>query len=99
MSDRQAPGPHISRGRTIQFPGNRILAALPPDDFARLAPHLTKTTLTYKLSVTKGDQPIKQVCFPDTGVCSVMSVMQAGKTAEVGTVGNEGVTGVALYFG
>ena len=28
-----------------------------------------------------------------------MSVMHSGRTAEVGTVGNEGVTGLALFFG
>jgi CRP-like cAMP-binding protein len=99
MRDRKPPDPHLSRGRTIQFQKNRILAALPPADFARIAPHLTETPLTYKLSLYRGDEPIKQVCFPDSGVCSVMSVMRTGKTAEVGTVGNEGVTGVALYFG
>ena len=90
---------HASHGRTVQYQANRILTALPPDEFERLAPHLHQTTLTFKRSVYKGNQPIKQVCFPDSGVCSVMSVMRTGRTAEVGTVGNEGMTGVALFFG
>ena len=90
---------HASHGRTIQYQQNRILSALPPDEFERLAPHLQQTTLTFKRSLYKGNQPIKQVCFPDSGVCSVMSVMRTGRTAEVGTVGNEGMTGVALFFG
>ena len=90
---------HISAGRTIQYPRNRILAALPPDEFRRLAPHLAETALTFKQSLSNADRPIGQVCFPDSGVCSVMSVMRGGKTAEVGTVGNEGVTGLAIFFG
>ena len=90
---------HVSRGATIQYPGNRILAALPDNEFRRLAPHLTLVPLTYKLSMSKPGRPIRQVCFPDSGVCSVMSVMQSGAAAEVGTVGNEGVTGLALFFG
>ena len=90
---------HASHGRTIQYQQNRILSALPPDEFERFAPHLQQTTLTFKRSLYKGNQPIKQVCFPDSGVCSVMSVMRTGRTAEVGTVGNEGMTGVALFFG
>lgn len=90
---------HVSRGRTIQYPRNRILAALPPREFRRVAPHLAEAPLTFKQSLSKADRPIRQVCFPDSGVCSVMSVMQSGKTAEVGTVGNEGVTGLAVFFG
>ncbi|MFI5179669.1 MAG: Crp/Fnr family transcriptional regulator [Vicinamibacterales bacterium] len=99
MPSPQPPGPHVSHGRRIQYRENRILAALPPEDLGRLAPHLTATPLVYKHSLYKADEPIGAVCFPDSGVCSVMSVMQTGATAEVGTIGNEGVTGVALFFG
>lgn len=90
---------HLSRGRTIQYQENRILSALPPDDLSRLEPHLTRTPLLYKQSVSKAGEPITQICFPDSGVCSVMAVMRSGAAAEVGTIGNEGVTGVALFFG
>jgi CRP-like cAMP-binding protein len=90
---------HTSRGRTIQYQTNRILSALPAADIARLTPHLTDRTLAYKQSVSKGNESIRYVCFPDSGVCSVMSVMRTGASAEVATVGNEGVTGVALFFG
>jgi CRP-like cAMP-binding protein len=78
---------------------NRILAALPRNELQRLAPHLTETPLAFKQSLSKPDRPITQVCFPDVGVCSVMSVMQSGATAEVGTIGNEGMTGLALFYG
>jgi hypothetical protein len=78
---------------------NRILAALPPKERQRLAPHLTETPLAFKQSLSKPDRPITHVCFPDVGVCSVMSVMQTGATAEVGTIGNEGMTGIALFYG
>lgn len=90
---------HVSRGRTIQYRQNRILAALPDTEFERLKPHLTRNALAYKQSLSKGNETITDVCFPDSGVCSVMSVMRTGATAEVGTIGNEGVTGVALFFG
>jgi CRP-like cAMP-binding protein len=90
---------HLSQGTTIQYRQNRILSALPPEEFRRLAPHLTEKVLTFKQSLSKVHQPIRQVCFPDSGVCSVMSVMLDGTTAEVSTVGNEGVTGLALFYG
>jgi len=99
MAEFQRAGSHISRGRKIQYRENRILAALPPDEFERFGPRLQQSPLTFKRSLHKAGQPINLVCFPDSGVCSVMSVMRTGRTAEVGTIGNEGVTGVALFFG
>lgn len=78
---------------------NRILSALPSDELHRVTPHLVETPLTFKQSLFKAEQPITQVCFPDIGVCSVMSVMESGATAEVGTIGNEGMAGLALFYG
>jgi CRP-like cAMP-binding protein len=98
-SKSRAEAKHVSRGARIQYPNNRILAALPNEEFQRLAPHLTETPLTYKRILSTTGRPITHVCFPDSGVCSVMSVMRSGAVAEVGTVGNEGVTGLALFFG
>lgn len=83
----------------FQVHRNRILAALPPEEFRRLAPHLTDTRLTLKKSLSKPDRPIDLVCFPDSGVCSLMTVMGSGASAEVGTIGNEGLTGLALFYG
>jgi CRP-like cAMP-binding protein len=90
---------HLSRGETIQYPQNRILAALPPDVLRRLAPSLTETPLIFRERLTRSNEAITQVCFPDSGVCSVLSVMESGRTAEVSTIGNEGVTGLSVYFG
>jgi hypothetical protein len=84
---------------SCQFPGNRILGALPEADLQRLTPHLKSTPLALRQSIFKAERPIKQVCFPDSGVCSVMSVMRSGTIAEVATVGNEGVLGLVLFFG
>jgi CRP-like cAMP-binding protein len=95
----KSSGSHTSGGRTVQFRENRILTALPPEDLGRLTPHLIEMALGYKKSLSKARAPIREVCFPDSGVCSVMSVMRNGACAEIGTVGNEGVTGIALFFG
>jgi CRP-like cAMP-binding protein len=99
MAEPRAARSHVSRGRKIQYQENRILAALPRADFQRIAPYLREEPLAFKRSLYKAGQPITQVCFPDSGVCSVMSVMRTGATAEVATIGNEGMTGVALFFG
>lgn len=82
-----------------QHPANRLLAALPADEFARLASHLHEIPLDLGRTLFKADEPIRHICFPDAGVCSVMAAMRTGATVEVGTIGNEGMTGLALYFG
>ena len=91
--------PRKSGNATPQISGNRILSALLPDDYERLAPHLVETPLLFKQALVSPGRPIRDVCFVDSGVCSVMSVMRNGEVAEVGTVGNEGFTGMALFFG
>ena len=97
---RSTPSPpKASLDGSFQARHNRILSALPSEEFRRIAPHLTETPLTFKQTLFKADQPITRVCFPDVGVCSVMSVMLSGATAEVGTIGNEGMAGLALFYG
>ena len=94
--------PRLARAspqQAFQVQHNRILAALPPEELRRLAPHLTDATLVMRRSLSKPERPIRLICFPDSGVCSVMSVMRSGASAEVGTVGNEGITGLALFYG
>src|SRR5437762_12657861 len=82
----------VGTAKPFQFPQNRILEALPAADLRRLAPELKAIPLEFRQSLYKPEQPIRHVCFPDSGVCSVMAVMRSGMTAEVATVGNEGLT-------
>ena len=46
----------------------------------------------------RGD-PIRYVFFPNGGVCSVTSMMKNGAAVEVATVGDEGMVGIAAFFG
>lgn len=78
---------------------NRLLAALPPDEYRRLKPALTATTLEHHKLLEAGDEPITHVYFPWGGVCSLTATMSDGRTVEVGTIGNEGLVGMAAYFG
>jgi hypothetical protein len=50
-------------------------------------------------SLHEPGRPITAVGFPDSGVWSVLTVTHNGMSAEVATVGNEGMTGIALFFG
>ncbi len=80
-------------------PHNRLLAALPADGYAALAPHLEPVTLASKEPVYAPNQPIPHVLFPTTGVFSVLTVMADGAAIEVATVGNEGMVGLPLFLG
>ena len=78
---------------------NQLLAALPPDEYRRLKPSLTATTLEQHKLLEGGAEPITHVYFPWGGVCSLTATMSDGRMVEVGTIVNEGLVGMAAYFG
>lgn len=78
---------------------NRLLAALPPDEYRRLKASLTATTLEHHKLLEDAGEPVSHVYFPWGGVCSLTATMLDGRMVEVGTIGNEGVVGMAAYFG
>jgi CRP-like cAMP-binding protein len=78
---------------------NRLLAALPHDDFQRLQPHLEPVQFTYRLSLYEAYKPIRFVYFFETGVGSLVHTMRRGAASEVGTIGSEGFVGLPLLFG
>lgn len=80
-------------------PKNRLLAALPDEDFRRIRSHLVTIPLTPKQMLLKRGEPIRHVFFPNDGVCSVTSMMKDGTAAEVATVGNEGMLGMTAFWG
>lgn len=78
---------------------NRLLAALPPDDFIRFFSRLEPLTLPLRHTLQDATQPIEHVCFVEEGVCSVLNIMTDGSTIEVGMIGNEGMVGVSALLG
>jgi len=79
--------------------GNKLLAALPAEDYLRIAPSLTHVPQTFKLVLHKTGETMTNVYFPVGGCCSTTYVMQDGKMVEVATIGNEGVVGITLFLG
>ena len=78
---------------------NRILAGLPPAEFERLVAGMERVSLHIRDSVYDADQPIDYAYFPLSGVISVVAEMRGGSSAELGTIGNEGMLGVPLVHG
>jgi CRP-like cAMP-binding protein len=73
---------------------NRLLASLPAEDFAHVAPHLVTIDLERgRLLYDPGDR-IDTVYFPHDGVISLMTLMENGAAIESATIGNEGALGL-----
>jgi CRP-like cAMP-binding protein len=78
---------------------NRILARVPPSEFAQLSPFLEPTPLDYKHVLYGADDVIRYVYFPISGVVSWLSQIDEGNTVEVATIGNEGMVGLHILLG
>jgi CRP-like cAMP-binding protein len=78
---------------------NRLLAALPAAELARLARHLERVPLPLGAVIYESGGEQGHVYFPASGIVSLLYVMNDGAAAEIAVVGNEGVVGVALFMG
>jgi len=67
---------------------NRLLAALVPEDYERLAPHLQAAWFEQGQSVCDANQPIAYAYFPLSGVTSMLVTTRAGASIEIGLVGS-----------
>ncbi len=79
--------------------GNRLLAAIPPEERDRIEPDLVAVDLAYRQDLYERDQAIEHVYFPHGGVVSLINVLPDGASVEFGTVGNEGMAGIAALLG
>lgn len=78
---------------------NFLLAALPDEVRAKLAPSLRQVALRREQVIYESGSPLLYVLFPTTAIVSLSYVMEDGQSAEIGIVGNDGVLGVALFMG
>jgi CRP-like cAMP-binding protein len=78
---------------------NHLLAALPADEYARLAPSLELVTMSLADSLYESGAHMRHVYFPTTSIVSLLYVMEDGSSAEIAVVGNEGIVGVSLFMG
>jgi CRP-like cAMP-binding protein len=78
---------------------NRLLAALPPDAFAELAPALDPVELAFGQTLHEPGQAIRAVHFPEGGMVSMIAPLEDGHSVEVGIVGREGLVGLPVVLG
>ena len=75
---------------------NRLLAALEPEDFALLEPHLESVALSRGQVLYEPGDPILHAYFPQDAVVSLVNVMEDGGSVEMGVFGREGVLGLLI---
>jgi CRP-like cAMP-binding protein len=78
---------------------NRILAALPREDYERLAPLLVPVDWPRGSILHHAGQSEKSLYFITTGIVSRIFVTRDGACAEFAITGREGVIGVASFLG
>jgi CRP-like cAMP-binding protein len=81
------------------FAKNQLLAALPPEELAHLAPHLEVVELQPLEIIAHSGEPLPHAYFPLSGILSIVAIDGDGGTVEVGTVGHEGVVGLPSFLG
>lgn len=84
---------------TLARTENRILAALPGEEYQRLLPHLEQIPLVLSEILFRPDEVIKYVYFPETCIISLLTDLSDGYGIEVGLVGKEGMAGVSVALG
>src|SRR6185295_2698596 len=78
---------------------NHLLAALPADELARLAPHLELVPMAAGETLCEPGRVLEYAYFPTTAIVSLHYVMRSGASAESASVAHDGVVGVALFMG
>ncbi len=79
--------------------GNRLLAALPAAEAARMVAGMSPSPFATGDVVYRAGGPIRDVYFPRFGAFSLVAVTEDGRSAEAGAVGNEGMVGLAAFHG
>jgi len=87
---------------TLQDPvtavGNRLLSALPRNEYERLSRHLELVRLTPgKIFYNPGDI-VRYAYFPRGGMICLLSTTESGRTIEVAMIGNEGMAGIPIIL-
>lgn len=78
---------------------NRILAALPADEFSRLADDLERVSFPVGATLYTSGESLAFAYFPTTCIFSLIATAEDGSTIEVAMTGRNGMVGIALVLG
>jgi len=78
--------------------GNRLLDALPADEFEPIERQLEPVDLDVRGWIYKSGSAIEFVHFPVRCVISLVTMMDDGRGVEIATVGREGMVGIPVFL-
>src|SRR5437016_14232323 len=78
---------------------NRLLAALPGEDYKNLLSNLETVVLPQGKTLYEPDEPIKYGYFLNNTLVSLLSITEEGMILDVATIGNEGIIGIPIFLG
>ncbi len=78
---------------------NLLLATLPQEEIELVLSQSTRGNLGLRQVVFEANDPIENVYFPLTGICSLVTVLKDGSSIEAMTVGREGFVGLPVFHG
>ncbi len=78
---------------------NKILRGLSAGEFSSVFPALEFVDLPTHTVLNEMSEPIAFAYFIESGLASVLNVMEDGKSVEVGLTGKEGFVGIPLLVG
>jgi CRP-like cAMP-binding protein len=78
---------------------NRLLAAIAPEELARLAPHFQRVRLVFKETLFETGERIEFFYFPLNGAIAMIASTGNGRSVGVGIVGREGAADVSVVLG
>jgi CRP-like cAMP-binding protein len=93
------PRPLTETSGADEAPRNRLLGALPPEEFEQIRPKLDCVQVRQRELLFDAESPIRYVYFPETMVVSLVNIFTEGRTVEVGTAGCEGMAGLPIFLG
>lgn len=82
----------------LEKPINRLLAALPQEDYQRLAHYLEYVELPQHKVLFHAGEHYGHAYFPSHAIVSSVAIMQNGSTTEIGVIGNEGMVGLPIIL-
>jgi CRP-like cAMP-binding protein len=78
---------------------NSLITHMPAKGFDLLSPHLSARPFDLRKTIEEPDQPVETICFPESGMISMVAVGRTGRSVEVGLIGLEGMTGLSVVMG
>jgi CRP-like cAMP-binding protein len=78
---------------------NHLLAGLPPAESERIARDLEPVSLAFADVLYEQDEVVRQLYFPESGVISMVTVMDDGNQVEAAIVGKEGMVALPPFAG